>query len=437
MVPPRIRYWGAVATWLTFRLGRWGPPEMNHCKLARYPGTEIMWNWRCGPRTRSPSGTHRTAVYRVIAVLGVATVVSVAGCQPDRQPFQPQGPRQAATGTTANSPPADTGPVSQAKTPDEPPQQQSAGLAGPGSNPEESAGQDQLKVVQNASPPTTSMETASEQPFGEQVIAAGGAEPSSTESSQRDEPSAIEQSAPDNSSEPLGPPLIDHVDQLTRLHPIYPVWVDRARGILVTVGRVCQRRTPLELFACQKGSKEHESVVVIDTKGYVIHAGLLALGAEPGSPVKFAPQFVPPSGTEIEIEVLWKEASGRLRRAQAQDWVRDVSRMYRIFDLVVPDSADDELDPRDQIAAWQQMEQPWVFAGSQLVKDEQEGRKYYAADVEGDLICLSNFPSAVLDVPFRSTDSNAALLFACYTERIPPIGTPVTLVLRPKLDADR
>jgi hypothetical protein len=49
------------------------------------------------------------------------------------------------------------------------------------------------------------------------------------------------------------------------------------------------------------------------------------------------------------------------------------------------------------------------------------------------LICVSNFPSAVLDVPIQSTDSNAALLFAAYTERIPPIGTPVTIVLAPKL----
>jgi len=234
--------------------------------------------------------------------------------------------------------------------------------------------------------------------------------------------------------EPLGPPLVDRPDQLTRLHPRYPVWVDKKRGILVTVGRVCQRRAPLELFACLKGSKEHESIIAIETTANVVHAGLLVLGAEPGRPVRFTPQFSPPSGTEIEVEVVWKDHAGRVRRARAQDWVHDVSAMYRLFDWVVPDEADEELDPRDQLEAWRQMEHPWVFAGSQFVKDQQRGRQYYAADMEGDLICVSNFPSAVLDVPIRSTDANASLLFACYTERIPPLGTPVTVILRPKLE---
>lgn len=280
-------------------------------------------------------------------------------------------------------------------------------------------------------------EQSTEEPPNLQADPPQGPKPLPGEAPQSADASVVEQPAEEGQGqEPLGPPLIDNVDRLQRLHPTYPIWVDRSRGILVMVGRVCQQRTPLELFACQKGSKEHESVIVVEAKGYVLHAGLLYLGAEPGGPVQFLPEFVPPSGTEIEIELVWKDASGMVRRARAQDWVRDVGRIYRIFELVVPDAADEELDPRDQVVAWEQMEQPWVFAGSQFVKDEEAGRRYYVADVEGDLICVSNFPSAVLDVPIHSSDSNAALLFACYEERIPPIGTPVTLVLRPKLEAN-
>ena len=78
------------------------------------------------------------------------------------------------------------------------------------------------------------------------------------------------------------------------------------------------------------------------------------------------------------------------------------------------------------------MEYAWVFAGSHFVRDEQTKEQYYRADGEGDLICVSNFPSAVLDIPVKSTDQNAGLLFECFTERIPPIGTPVTLILTPK-----
>jgi len=40
----------------------------------------------------------------------------------------------------------------------------------------------------------------------------------------------------------------------------------------------------LGLVACTKGTKEHESIVAIKAKPVHIHAALLLLGAEPGSP---------------------------------------------------------------------------------------------------------------------------------------------------------
>lgn len=231
---------------------------------------------------------------------------------------------------------------------------------------------------------------------------------------------------------PLPPPLVDDPKSLQRLHPDYPVWIDPQRRNVLVVGRICQRRAPLELFACLRGSKEHESVVVVDSKAYVVHAGLLAIGAEPGSPVRFVPEFQPASGSEIEVTVVWEDESGRRRQARAQDWVRDVAGMYSMFEGVVANPFDEELNLDDQSAAWKGMEYPWVFAGSQFLKDDRTGQQYYQADGEGDLICVSNFPSAVLDVPIRSSDSNAALLFEAYTERIPALGTPVTLILTPR-----
>jgi hypothetical protein len=40
----------------------------------------------------------------------------------------------------------------------------------------------------------------------------------------------------------------------------------------------------------------------------------------------------------------------------------------------------------------------------------------------------------MLDLPIESSQSNEALLFRAFTERIPPLGTPVTLLLTPKLE---
>ena len=54
-----------------------------------------------------------------------------------------------------------------------------------------------------------------------------------------------------------------------------------------------------------------------------------------------------------------------------------------------------------------------------------------AADREGTVVCLSNFVEAVIDVPFESTAVNADLLYEANPDVVPPVGTPVELVLRP------
>ena len=212
---------------------------------------------------------------------------------------------------------------------------------------------------------------------------------------------------PEKEAVSLGPPLVDHPERLQRLHPEYPIWLDAEGRAVVMIGQVCQRQAPLELFACLKNSKEHESVVSIDTRAYIVHAGLLALGVEPGRPVQFYPEYRPAEGPEIDVIVAWKDPEGKVHTAPAQQWVRDV-RTKRA------------------------MSYPWIFTGSQLLTDEETGKQYYYADTTGELICVSNFPSAVLDLPIRSSDSNDALLFEAFTENIPPLGTPVTVILKPK-----
>ena len=74
-----------------------------------------------------------------------------------------------------------------------------------------------------------------------------------------------------------------------------------------------------------------------------------------------------------------------------------------------------------------------MFGGSGFWTDERTGERHYQAQ-SGDFICVSNFPSAMLDLPIPSTDKDGSLLFEAFTERIPPLGTPVTLILTPKLD---
>jgi hypothetical protein len=79
------------------------------------------------------------------------------------------------------------------------------------------------------------------------------------------------------------------------------------------------------------------------------------------------------------------------------------------------------------------MEHNWVFGGSLFWTDERTGKRYYSAN-GGDLICVSNFPSAMLDLPVESSQSEGELMFETFTENIPPLGTPVTIVLKPKVE---
>lgn len=188
-------------------------------------------------------------------------------------------------------------------------------------------------------------------------------------------------------------------------------WMDRENKRVIVDARVSLRRGLLEMFACPPNTKEHESIVAVDSPAFVLHAGLLAVGAEPGTPVQFTPEYKVPTGTEIEIEVQWQDKDGQQHTARAQDWIRD-ARTKKPMAL------------------------PWVFAGSGFWRDEETGDTGYLAEA-GDLVCVANFSTAMLDVPAQLTSDNSGLLFEAYTERIPPLGWPVRLVFKPLLKDDK
>lgn len=212
---------------------------------------------------------------------------------------------------------------------------------------------------------------------------------------------------PEETARRLGPPLVEQPDKLQRLDPVDSIWLDKPGGRLVMVGEVCQRHAPLEMFVCLWHTKEHEAVLTTRVPAKAAHAGLLALGAKVGRPVQFMPKYVPASGSVVDIEVIWKDKDGNIQKSRGQDWVRN-------FQTKKP------------------MQRDWVFAGSGSWTDERTGRKYYQAE-SGDFICVSNFSTAMLDLPIKSSQQNEALMFEAFTERIPPLGTPVTIVLKPRL----
>jgi hypothetical protein len=197
---------------------------------------------------------------------------------------------------------------------------------------------------------------------------------------------------------------------MTRLAKDARIWLDTKNKRVVVDGYVALRVGQLEMFACPAGTKEHESVVGLLTKAQYVHAALLAIGAKPGSPVKFEPKYTPANGSKIKIEILYVDDKGAKKRVVAQDWVR-------------------------QVGSEKTLDMDWVFAGSGMWKDPDTGTEQYLAE-SGDLICVSNFTTATLDLPVRSSQANSSLMFAAYTDRIPPEQTPVRLVLSIKPDEE-
>jgi hypothetical protein len=61
---------------------------------------------------------------------------------------------------------------------------------------------------------------------------------------------------------------------------------------------------------------------------------------------------------------------------------------------------------------------------------------YYAAN-DGDVICVSNFDTAMLDLPIASSDVEGDQMFEAFTERIPAEETRVVVILEPVLPAKK
>lgn len=169
---------------------------------------------------------------------------------------------------------------------------------------------------------------------------------------------------------------------------------------------VCLREGPLEQLLTRRERKEHEAILAFDGDARDIHKALLLTGATPGTPVRFQPKYEPATGQSIKVTLVY-EHDGKQVTVPARRWVRNART-----------GKDLHVD--------------WVFAGSHLVDNplDEKGPPIYLAN-DGDIICVSNFESALLDLPINSPKDNSELAWEANTERIPPKGTKVAILLEP------
>ena len=270
---------------------------------------------------------------------------------------------------------------------------------------------------------------------------------------------------------PDSPEATAPADGVVALNPQKTVLLDAKRKRLLLKTTVVQREALLEMFLCKAQTKEHESILSIDAEAYIVHAGLLAIGAKSGAPVRFEPEYRPPQGQILDIFVNWDDENGRPHREPAQKWVQHVTRRYYVEPLAalpagfqMPEETELRYDSKRGELIWfgqmseaerdrhialseddgyqavirkiyndgrsKQMEADFVFAGSSFFVDE-EGKRHYLAE-SGNVICVANFSDATIDIAVKSSAQNDDLLYEPYADRIPPLGTKVTLEIVPR-----
>lgn len=166
---------------------------------------------------------------------------------------------------------------------------------------------------------------------------------------------------------------------------------------------VCLREGALELLACRTGSKEHESILRVKALPSHVYEALGLIGLSPGTPVGWdekSEQIIPATGDRLDVQIRYRQG-GASKTVAAHEWLWNA----------------DKQRPMPAMA--------WIFAGSQRLED---GTFY--ADLDGTLITVVDFSSALISQPTSFSADNAELWLEPYTDRVPKEGTACQLILR-------
>jgi hypothetical protein len=231
------------------------------------------------------------------------------------------------------------------------------------------------------------------------------------------QPLAAEESA--SVAEPAKIP----VDLAEKIRAIFPGVTINPDGRFVDVQSVvCLTEGHLELIACAKDSREHESIVMVEAKPSHIHAALLLIGAQPGNPAIRKPVDeeatrwvdIPPTGQDVRVTLLIPDEKGVMQERPVSDFLT---------------SAKDEPGLPETGGKVKRFPDTFLFAGSFT---HQEGdTKTYLGDANGNVISISTFGDEVMCLSGHHAQDNESLSWKIKPGSLPEIGSKATLRLRP------
>jgi hypothetical protein len=198
---------------------------------------------------------------------------------------------------------------------------------------------------------------------------------------------------------------------------------------------VCLTEGLLELVACTKGTKEHESIVAVKAEPVHIHTALLLIGARNGNPAMRKPineeqtrwMHLPPSGDPIEVFLVVTEENGETVERPISDFItRTEGDPYMPYpDYGESSSKDDDSQNEEKFP------NVFVFTGSHLIEGEDGGREYLA-DQSGHVITISTFGDEMLGLPDFQSRENGLLVWEIDSTHLPKLDADIILRLRPK-----
>jgi hypothetical protein len=175
---------------------------------------------------------------------------------------------------------------------------------------------------------------------------------------------------------------------------------------VIVQAEVCLTKGPLEGLLTRSKKKEHEYVLAADVDARLIHSALILAGAKAGSPVVFDPKYKPAHGATIKVSLRYVKDKKTVT-VPASDFIRHHKTK-------------------------KPLDKEWVFGGSKLVKNDEDPKAppFYVAN-HGDLICVVNMDSAMMDLPVSSPKALNDRVWEANTDKIPKDGTKVEVILEP------
>jgi len=188
---------------------------------------------------------------------------------------------------------------------------------------------------------------------------------------------------------------------------------------------VCLHKGLLELVACTRGTKEHESILSIAARPMHIHTAMLLMGASPGAPAMRKVQdgararWVPvdPAGDPVCVSLVFAKSKGKPQE-------------YPIQKFISPAQSDEisGIPAKKMLATFPAS---FLFAGSHLVENGSGPRKY-VCEQSGNVISISTFGDELLCLPGIHGHQNNGLAWQVNPKGLPRVGEQVILRLRLK-----